>query len=154
MITILVATMSGTAEMAADEILDRIEDAGLDGRIVRMEKMDPAAVGANGPVIICSSTYGEGEIPDNGKGLFAALEANRPDLSGLHYGVVALGDRSHAATYCEGGKRFDALLHSLGATRIGERLECDARSSRYADEEAGKWTPGWVEALRSATGTT
>ncbi|MDT2020176.1 flavodoxin domain-containing protein [Methylocella sp. CPCC 101449] len=146
-ITILVATMSGTAEMVAETVAERIEEAGLNARILRMEKLrEPAvALGNGGRWIICSSTYGTGDVPDNGKDLYAALDSQRPDLSALRYGVIALGDSVYPNTFCFGGKKFDALLSGLGAVRIGERLEHDARGPDYPEDLAATWTDTWLE---------
>lgn len=146
-VTILVATMSGTAEMVANELADHIEDAGRDARIVRMEKATTAGLAAGGIWIICSSTYGTGDVPDNGQALYRALETERPDLSGTRYGVVALGDSVYPNTFCFGGKKFDALLASLGATKLGERLEHDARGSIYPEDAAAEWIVQWLEAV-------
>ena len=138
-ITILVGTMSGTAEMVADALLEAIEDAGLTGRILRMEKARVEALSAGGVWLVCTSTYGTGEVPDNAKALYAALGEQRPDLSKVRYGVVALGDSIYPNTFCFGGKRFDELLASFGARRIGERLENDSRSPTYPDDTAREW---------------
>jgi hypothetical protein len=95
--------------------------ADLTGRILRMEKARVEALSAGGVWLVCTSTYGTGEVPDNAKPLYAALGEQRPDLSKVRYGVVALGDSIYPNTFCFGGKRFDELLASLGARRIGER---------------------------------
>ncbi|MGC4028378.1 MAG: flavodoxin domain-containing protein [Steroidobacteraceae bacterium] len=147
-VTILVATMSGTAEMVADEIAGRIEDSGGSARILRMEKAGVATLAdAAGPVLICSSTYGTGDVPDNGAALYAALETQRPDLSAVRYGVVALGDSVYPQTFCFGGRKFDMLLESLGAKRVGERFEHDSRSGIYPEEAAADWAEKWLASL-------
>lgn len=146
-ITIFVATMSGTAEMVADEVATAIEDAGRAARIVRMEKATPALLADTRTAIICSATYGTGEVPDNGKAFFAALGAERPDLSHLRYGVIALGNSIYPLTFCHGGIQFDDLLASLGARRIGDRLEHDASSGTYPDDAALEWVEGWLDDL-------
>ncbi len=115
-----------------------------------MEKAAPALLAASPLWIICSSTYGTGEVPDNAKALYAALETERPDLSGGRYGVVALGDSVYPNTFCFGGKRFDELLGQLGAVRIGERLEHDARGRVHADDAAEAWAETWLQALAAA----
>jgi MioC protein len=150
-ITILVGTMSGTAEMVADALLEAIEAAGLTGRILRMEKARVEALSAGGVWLVCTSTYGTGEVPDNAKALYAALGQQRPDLSKARYGVVALGDSIYPNTFCFGGKRFDELLAALGARRIGERLENDSRSPTYPDDTAREWLEGWLETLRQSS---
>ncbi|MDF7775604.1 flavodoxin domain-containing protein [Sphingomonas sp. AOB5] len=147
-ILILVATMSGNAEMVADEIAGRIEDDGGTASILRMEKASVTTLaGATGPVLICSSTYGTGDVPDNGAALYAALQAERPDLAHLRYGVIALGDSVYPQTFCFGGRKFDELLASLGAQRVGDRLEHDARSGIYAEDAAGDWVETWLRDL-------
>lgn len=147
-VTILVATMSGTAEMVADEIAGRIEDAGGEARIVRMEKAGIATLsGADGPILVCSSTYGTGDVPDNGQALYTALETERPDLSGVRYGVVALGDSVYPQTFCFGGRKFDELFASLGAARIGDRFEHDSRSGIYPEDAAADWAEQWFDQL-------
>lgn len=149
-ILILVATMSGTAEMVADEVATAIEDAGGTARIFRMEKATPALLADTQTAIICSATYGTGEVPDNGKAFFAALSAERPDLSHLRYGVIALGNSIYPLTFCHGGIQFDDLLAALGAQRIGDRLEHDASSGIFPDDAAIEWIERWLELLNKS----
>jgi MioC protein len=143
-ITILVATMSGTAEMVADIIAETIRNTGHTARIIRMEKASATALQSGGLWLICSSTYGTGDVPDNGKAFYAALQTERPDLRSVRYGVIALGDSVYPQTFCFGGKRFDELLASLGAQRIGARLEHDARSEIYPEDAASQWLLSWL----------
>jgi MioC protein len=149
-ISILVGTMSGTAEMVADELANLIEDGGYTAKVLRMEKATPASLQAGGLWIVCTSTYGTGEVPDNAKALYEALQTQRPDLSGLHYGVIALGDSVYPNTYCFGGKRFDELLTQLGAKRLGERLEHDSRGKIYPEDAAGQWFETWLPLVETA----
>lgn len=148
-ILILIATMSGTAEMVADEVLSRIEDAGREGRILRMEKASVDTLRAAGELILCSSTYGTGDVPDNGQALYAALQTERPDLSHLRYGVVSLGDSTYPLTFCFGGKKFDELLAELGAIRVCDRVEHDRRGRDYPEDLAGDWTEIWLERVNA-----
>jgi MioC protein len=66
-------------------------------------------------------------------------------LSRVAYGVIALGDRTYAQTFCFGGKRFDGLLQSLGARRIGEPLLHDASAGTMPEEVAVEWIGPWIE---------
>jgi len=149
-ITILVGTMTGTADLVAEEVHDRLEEAGHDVEIVPMDALDAAVFGRAGVFLICSSTYGQGDVPDNAQGLFAALERDRPDLSALRFGVIALGDRTYTATFCHGGKRFDELLRALGATRIGEVMIHDASAGTIPEEIAVEWAAEWVAQIPEA----
>jgi len=149
-ITILVGTMTGTADLVAEEVRDRLAAEGNEVEIVPMDGCDAAVFERTGIFLVCSSTYGQGDVPDNAQGLFAALERDRPDLSSLRYGVIALGDRTYTATFCFGGKRFDALLRALGATRIGEILIHDASAGTIPEEVAVEWAATWVGQLPDA----
>lgn len=149
-IGILVGTMSGTAEMVADELANLIEDGGHAAKVLRMEKATVASLEAGGLWIVCTSTYGTGEVPDNAKTLYEALQTQRPDLGGLRYGVIALGDSVYPNTYCFGGKRFDDLLAELGATRLGERLEHDSRGKIYPEDAARQWFETWFPLVEAA----
>lgn len=144
-ITILVGTMTGTAEMVAQEVQTALEGAGHQAEIQMMDSLDSTAVSGGGIFLICTSTYGQGDVPDNAQGLFNSLESERPDLTGMTYGVIALGDRTYKDTYCLGGRRFDDLLSQLGAKRVGEILQHDASSGTLPEEVAAEWVVPWVE---------
>ena len=143
-LTILVGTMTGTAELVADEVKDAISAEGVAAEVLAMDKLTPAAFQRPGRFLICTSTYGQGDVPDNARDFFAALETGRPDLAHVEYGVIALGDRTYAQTFCFGGKRFDQLLTSLGAKRLGEILLHDASAGTVPEEVAVEWSRGWA----------
>ncbi|MCU1310482.1 MAG: exoenzyme regulation regulon ORF2-like protein [Candidatus Angelobacter sp.] len=144
-ITILVGTMTGTAEMVAQEVEQALENAGHQASIEMMDKLDSSVFQRGGVFLICTSTYGQGDVPDNAQKLFARLETDMPNLSSVTYGVIALGDRTYKETYCDGGKRFDALLTKLGARRAGDILLHDASSGTLPEEVAAEWVVPWVE---------
>ena len=108
-ITILVGTMTGTAEMVAQEVQQALESAGHAATIQVMDNLDASVFATGGTFLICTSTYGAGDVPDNAQALFSSLETERPDLSDITYNIIALGDTTYKDTYCEGGKRFDQI---------------------------------------------
>lgn len=145
-IRILVGTMTGTAEAVAQEMQTELKKAGHSGQIVLMEGRNAAVFAdKSAPFLICTSTYGSGDVPDNAQALFASLEAERPDLTGVIYGVIALGDRTYGDTFCQGGLRFDKLLSELGAQRAGDVLLHDASAGTMAEDVATEWILPWVE---------
>jgi len=143
-ITILVGTMTGTAEFVAGDVSKVLEEAGHPVEILMMDALDAAVFERPGVFLICTSTYGQGDVPDNARAFFEAIEAARPDLVAVAYGIIALGDRTYGATYCEGGKRFDALLSGLGARRLGEPMLHDAGSGTLPEEVAADWALAWA----------
>jgi MioC protein len=143
-ITILVGTMTGTAELVADEVKDTLAAGDVVAEVLAMDKLTPAVFERPGRFLICTSTYGQGDVPDNARDFFARLESARPDLTHVEYGVIALGDRTYAQTFCFGGKRFDQLLASLGARRLGEVLLHDASAGTVPEEVAVEWVRRWA----------
>jgi len=147
-LTILVGTMTGTAQLVAQALALALD--GGDARIsVRpMDGLVAEAFAGGGLFLICTSTYGQGDVPDNAKHLYASLQSERPSLVAVRYGVIALGDRTYADTFCNGGKRFDAVLTELGARRIGEILCHDASAGTMPEEVAEAWIGGWIALAR------
>jgi MioC protein len=148
-INILVGTMTGTAQMCAQEIELALDGDDLQVATLLMDKLEPSVFADRDAVyLVCTSTYGQGDVPDNAKALYEALCTLKPDLSGVRYGVFGLGDRTYAETYNFGGKRFDDILTELGAERIGDRLMHDASSGTLPEEIAIEWAEAWVAKVR------
>jgi MioC protein len=141
---IYVGTMTGTAEMAAQEIEDRLAAAGIACETTSMDGLDASAFATGGTYLICASTYGQGDVPDNAQAFFTSLETARPDLSGIGFGLFGLGDRTYRETFCFGPKRFRELLTELGARLIGEPVYHDASAGTMAEEVAGEWIETWL----------
>jgi MioC protein len=140
-IGIFVATMTGLADMCGEEIEGAF--SGRDCQRHQMDGLDASAFAPYDLIVIVSSTYGHGEIPDNGQALFASLEGGA-DLSGKDYAIFALGDRTYADTFCAAGDRWDAVMVACGARRIVNVERHDASSGTLAEDVAGEWAAGWV----------
>jgi len=147
-ITILVGTMTGTAQLCAQEIELALDDGETEVKTVMMDGLDGSVFSGDGVFLICTSTYGQGDVPDNARALYEDLKAKRPDLSNVRYGVFGLGDRTYAETFNFGGKRFDEILTELGARRIGERHMHDASSGILPEETALEWCQEWLGRVR------
>ncbi|HTL25394.1 MAG TPA: flavodoxin domain-containing protein [Burkholderiales bacterium] len=150
-ITILVGTMTGTAQLVAQELELAWDDGETKVETLVMDGLDCKVFERPGVFLICTSTYGQGDVPDNAKALYADLQAKRPNLSQVRYGVFGLGDRTYAETFNFGGKRFDDLLCELGAQRIGERVQHDASSGVLPEETAQEWGVEWLTLAREAS---
>jgi MioC protein len=146
-VTILVGTMTGNAEMVADGVRDVLAAAGHAVAVLAMDNLGLEVFDRAGAFLICTSTYGQGDVPDNARDLYEKLQAARPDLSALRYGVISLGDSTYQDTYNNGGKLFDTLLAELGAERIGERMEHNASGGSFAEEDGAAWARGWLAHL-------
>jgi len=151
-IDILVATMTGTAQLVAQELELTYADDDTAIAVTLMDGLGPAVLAPADDdriVLVCTSTYGQGDIPDNGKPLYDALAAQRPDLSHLRFGVLGLGDRTYKDTFNAAGAQWETLLLELGARRIGERATLDAASGELPEDTAVEWMRDWLEQARA-----
>jgi sulfite reductase (NADPH) flavoprotein alpha-component len=73
---------------------------------------------------IIVSTWRDGEPPESIESFYQTLMKDRVDLSGVQYGVCALGDTGYDK-FCQTGKEFDSRLEVLGTTRMVDRMDCD-----------------------------
>ena len=144
--------MTGTAQLVAQELELTLDGEDIQARTQLMDGLDAGVFEGGGLFLICTSTYGQGDVPDNAKALYAGLQTEKPDLSRVRYGVIALGDRTYAETFCNGGRRFDRILSELGARRIGEILLHDASAGTMPEEVAAEWIGGWVALCREPIG--
>jgi MioC protein len=151
-ISILVGTMTGTAQLCAQEMELALDDGDTEVETLLMDKLDSTVFAKPGVFLVCTSTYGQGDVPDNARTFYEDLKAKRPDLSRVRYGVFGLGDRTYAETFNFGGKRFDELLAELGAQRIGERHMHDASSGILPEETALEWCQAWLALVRERLG--
>ncbi len=147
---ILVGTQTGTAELVAQELELRLDDGDIEVRTTLMDDLDFRIFEPGGLFLICTSTFGQGDVPDNAQQLYESLHSERPDLSRVRYGVFTLGDRTYADTFCNGGKRFDRILSELGAKRIGEVVLHDASAGTLPEDVAADWIDGWIALCREA----
>jgi MioC protein len=147
-VTILVGTMTGTAQLCAQEMELALDDGETEVETLMMDQLDASVFAKNSVFLICTSTYGQGDVPDNARALYEDLKQARPDLSQVRYGVFGLGDRTYAETFNFGGKRFDEILTELGARRIGERHMHDASSGILPEETALEWCEQWLAKVK------
>ena len=87
-------------------------------------------------VLVCCSTWGDGEQPDNAEDLWEAANSGAiSSLKGLNFSVLALGDTSYDL-FCESGKEWDAWFEKMGANRVHQRVDCDVDF----EGPAAEWT--------------
>ena len=149
-VTILVGTMTGTAQLCAQEMELALDDGETQVETLLMEKTDASVFSREGVFLVCTSTYGQGDVPDNARALYEQLKTERPNLSQVRYGVFGLGDRTYAETFNFGGKRFDDILSELGAERVGERHMHDASSGVLPEETALEWCQEWLAKVKQS----
>ena len=144
---ILVGTMYGGALDVAEQVKPLFEQAGFGVDIVEQPTLDDLTSGEDISLFVISTT-GSGDFPGNFVPFVRSLSDKSPALTGLRYGLIALGDSSYGDTFCGAGKKLDSLLEDHGARRLGERLEVDAMETFMADDAAVPWVEEWIEEQR------
>ena len=109
------ASQSGAARAIAERLDAACRERQLPATLRPLNSVTPEVLANHSRALFVVSTYGEGEAPDNGAGFLQRAGSQRPDLSHLHYALLALGDRSYA-DFCGFGRRLERWLDQVGAT--------------------------------------
>jgi MioC protein len=144
-IKILVGTTHQTSMQVAQAIeldgaeLAPIEVQNLEGQTIEALQ-DPNTV-----YLICSGSYGSGDVPENAQGFLASLQSTPAYLGHIRYGVIALGDKaSYPNTFAQGGQQLDAALTDLGAQRLGDVFTLDVSEVVEPEAAAVQWFGHWA----------
>jgi sulfite reductase (NADPH) flavoprotein alpha-component len=141
----LFGSQTGTAEGLAKRFAKDAKQQGFETRVVGMENHATIELVKEKRVLIITSTYGDGEMPDNAQPFWDYLKnGTAPRLENLEYSVLALGDRNYVQ-FCQAGKDLDARLEELGAKRIHPRTDCDVDYEAPANE----WFAGLMKSLEA-----
>jgi sulfite reductase (NADPH) flavoprotein alpha-component len=146
-LVVLYGSQTGTAEGLAKKMKTEASKRGFEPKVVDMAKYDSLDLSKESNVLIVTSTYGDGDPPDNAQGFWNYLSSETaPRLEHVQYSVLALGDTNYPA-FCQFGKVCDARLEALGAKRIHPRVDCDVDY----DASAKAWTDAVFRTLLSSS---
>ena len=129
------ASQTGCAETLAGQTADSLRAGGLDVRIAALGQLDLARLRGYERVLFVASTYGEGDPPDAAAAFASLMQpaaaGTAPQLPGLRYAVLALGD-SEYAQFCGFGRALDEWLRAQGAAAVRPRRRGQRRRRRAA----------------------
>jgi MioC protein len=149
-ITILVGTVHGNASSVAQALQFSADDLQATIAVLPMDGLDITVFDQPGTFIICTSTTGSGDVPDNAQALFHSLDAQAKYLGHVRFGLVALCDSSYGNSFMGGGRQFDERLRDLGAQRVGEICVLDAMETSQPEDDAVAWLKAWAVQLATA----
>jgi sulfite reductase (NADPH) flavoprotein alpha-component len=143
-------SQTGGAESLAKKFAKEAASRGFEAKATGLDAAKPAELVTQSRVCIVTSTYGDGDMPDNAQPFWDELKSDAaPSLDGVSYSVLALGD-SNYTQFCKAGILFDERFEALGAKRILPRIDCDV------DEETKghKWFADLMENLAPDSAST
>jgi MioC protein len=146
-ITLLVGSVHGNASNVAQALQFCADDLAATIDLLPMDGLDITVLDRPGIFVICTSTTGSGDLPDNAQALFHSLDAHAKFLGHVRYGMVALGDSSYGDSFLGGGRQMDERLRDLGAQRLGEICVLDAMKTTQPEDDAVAWFGPWVANL-------
>ncbi len=117
------ASQTGFAEQLAWQTAGTLRLAGVPVVVQPLSDLNQERLSQFRHALFVVSTFGEGEAPDHARA-FAKLMREPLSLTGLRFGLLALGDRQYK-TFCGFGRRLDNWLHRQGAQALFERIEVD-----------------------------
>ena len=171
-VLVLYASQNGNSEQAAKDIQQGLSDRFADTCSSKLSLLDDFLQGnsdANDDgdiaaqwtplVIICVSSYGDGNAPFGGE-LFRELcdeilaqqtntgsDGGQPFLKGVSFALLGLGDPQYADHYYENPNRVHKALTTAGATEIHTFGKADVSETDVDQQERSiqEWTKGlWV----------
>ncbi|WP_435769646.1 diflavin oxidoreductase [Nocardioides sp. SYSU DS0651] len=145
---VLFGSQTGNAEIIAMDAADAFTAAGFTTKLLGMDEIGAGDLTGMSQVVLVSSTYDDGDMPDNAQDLWDELEVEAPALDHVRYAVLALGDSSYD-DFCAAGRHFDEKLAELGGQRVLARVECDLDY----EQPSRQWIKATVETFGSIGAT-
>jgi len=136
-IQIIVGSMLGGTEYVAEACEETL--VALDHQVTVHLQPDFAQIPIENQIwLICSSTHGAGDLPDNIQNFVRDLRSCVQDLSSISFFTIAVGD-SNYDTYCQAAKSIENLLLTKDCNKIIEILTLDMSLDIDPEDLAQQW---------------
>ncbi|NQZ21299.1 MAG: flavodoxin domain-containing protein [Colwellia sp.] len=88
--------------------------------------------------LICTSTHGAGDFPDNIQNFIEDLKISTVDLSPVKFMIIGVGD-SNYDTFCKAAFDMEKVLLSIGCNEITPLKTLDMREEIDPEDLAQQW---------------
>lgn len=139
---IMVGSVLGASEYVAEALLGAIKEAGHDGDCHFSPSI--STLNKDNILLICTSTHGAGDLPDNIEPYAKSLE--RENLQGVNAVIIGLGDSSYD-TYCGAAMKIETIIVEQGATLLTKPLHIDVLNHPIPEDIAVEWFTAQLEKL-------
>lgn len=124
-IVIAYASQTGAAAAIARQTAQQLHAAGMQGHLVELNQLATELLLQTKTLLMVTSTYGEGEAPDNGNRFAARLAMLGPhSLAHLQVAILGLGDSGYQH-FCGFAHQLQHQLHHCGAQFLTDVIEVD-----------------------------
>ena len=124
-LSILFGSQTGNAEALAKRAASEARKLGFAPSVHDLASYAVDRLPSERRVIFITSTYGDGDPPDNAKPFWERIRnGTAPSVRDLRFAVLALGDSSYPK-FCAFGQAIDERLEAMGGQRAHARMDCD-----------------------------
>ncbi len=134
---VIVGSMLGGSEYVAEACEETL--VALGHEVELHFQPDFAQINSENQIwLICTSTHGAGDYPDNIQAFVTDLENSDQDLSSVKFLTIGIGDSSYD-TFCFAAKNLNKLLISKGCIEIVPLTTLDMSEDIDPEERSQNW---------------
>jgi len=134
---IIIGSMLGASEYVAEACQETLESLNHEVTLHFTPNLDEIPT-QDQVWLICTSTHGAGDYPDNIQPFVDQVKDREIDLSTTHLLTIGLGDTNYD-TFCHAAKNLNKLLISKGCKEITAPLLHDVQEDFDPEERSAQW---------------
>lgn len=134
---IIIGSMLGASEYVAEACQETLESLNHEVTLHFTPNLDEIPT-QDQVWLICTSTHGAGDYPDNIQPFVDQVKDREIDLSTTHLLTIGLGDTNYD-TFCYAAKNLNKLLISKGCKEITAPLLHDVQEDIDPEERSAQW---------------